>query len=96
MQKIPSVAQEKFAPGIIPNKQCLFIIGMAHIAEILRFLENERIDLAPLPEDLEKIEPCELFILKEDYGITIILPRSLAEDKEALRLTSLLGKVTGN
>jgi hypothetical protein len=34
-----------------------------------------------------------LEILKENYGVTVILPRSLAEDAEVMRLTKLLDKV---
>jgi hypothetical protein len=30
--------------------------------------------------------------LKENYGVTIILPQSLAADEEVMRLTKLLGK----
>jgi len=93
LQNIPSVVENEYGPGAIHNKQCLFIIGMAHIAEIIHFLEQERIELTPLPEDLDQVEPCELSLLKENYGITIILPRSLAEDEEALRLTKLLDLV---
>jgi hypothetical protein len=32
--------------------------------------------------------------LKENYGVTVILPHSLAEDEEVLRLTKLLGKIS--
>jgi hypothetical protein len=32
--------------------------------------------------------------LKENYGVTVILPHSLAEDEEVLRLTKLLGIIS--
>jgi hypothetical protein len=33
-------------------------------------------------------------LLRENYGVTVILPHSLAEDQEIMRLTKLLGKVS--
>ena len=93
LQKIPTVIGQEIQPGKIHFRKGLFIIGMAHIAEIIHFLEQERIELTPLPEDADLPVPRELSLLQEDYDITVILPRSLAENEEALRLTKLLDKI---
>jgi hypothetical protein len=94
LQKIPAVVEREFQGGSIQGKNAIFIIGMAHVAEIVQFLENESIALTPSREELVRSAPCELELLKENYGVTVILPHSLAEDKEILRLTKLIGKVS--
>lgn len=92
LQRIPAVVEREFQSGSIQGKNAIFIVGMAHIAEIIQFLENESIALTPSREELVRSAPCELALLKENYGVTVILPHSLAEDEEILRLTKLLGK----
>jgi hypothetical protein len=94
LQKIPAVVEREFQGGSIQSKNAIFIIGMAHIAEIIQFLEKESIALTPSREELLRSAPCELALLKENYGVTVILPHSLAEDEEVLRLTKLLGIIS--
>jgi hypothetical protein len=94
LQKIPAVVEREFQAGSIQSKNAIFIIGMAHIAEIIQFLEAESIVLTPAREELVRSAPCELELLRENYGVTVILPHSLAEDQEIMRLTKLLGKVS--
>jgi hypothetical protein len=94
LQTIPVVVEREFQAGSIQSKNAIFIIGMAHIAEIIQFLEAESIVLTPSREELVRSAPCELELLRENYGVTVILPHSLAEDEEVLRLTKLLGKVS--
>jgi hypothetical protein len=86
--------EREFQAGSIQSKNAIFIIGMAHIAEIIQFLEAESIVLTPAREELVRSAPCELELLRENYGVTVILPHSLAEDQEIMRLTKLLGKVS--
>lgn len=93
LQKIPAAVEREFQAGSIRSKNAIFIIGMAHIAEIIQFLEEESIVLTPAREELVRSAPCELALLKENYGVTVILPHSLAEDLELLRLTKLLDRV---
>jgi hypothetical protein len=92
LQKIPAVVEREFQSGNIQSKNVIFIIGMGHVAEIIKFIEEESIALIPAREELVRSAPCELALLKENYGVTIILPQSLAADEEVMRLTKLLGK----
>lgn len=94
LQKIPAVVEREFQAGSIRSKNAIFIIGMAHVAEIIQFLEEESIVLTPAREEMVRSAPCELALLKENYGITVILPHSLAEDQEVMRLTKLLDRVS--
>lgn len=94
LQKIPAVVEREFQAGSIRSRNAIFIVGMAHIAEIIQFLEEESIVLTPSRQELVRSAPCELALLRENYGVTVILPHSLAEDEEILRLTKLLGKVS--
>jgi hypothetical protein len=93
LQTIPVVVEREFQAGNIQDKNAIFIIGMAHIAEIIQFLEEESIVLTPAREEMVRSAPCELALLRENYSVTVILPHSLTGDKEILRLTKLLGKV---
>jgi hypothetical protein len=68
----------------------MFTIGMAHVDEIIRFLRDGKIDIkappfSPQHQDLQAI----LKLTEAGYGVTVILPRTLVEDREALRLANL-------
>jgi len=93
LQNIPAAIEREYAPGIIQGRKGLFIIGMGHIAEILRFLRQQRIELTPLPNDHDQPATSELSLLKENYGITVILPHTLAKNEKAMRITKLAGEV---
>lgn len=90
LQNIPEVIEKEFQQGTIAERKALFTIGMAHVDEIVRFLREGRIDIkAPQSaadrQDLQAI----LKLAEAGYGVTVILPRSLVEDQEALRLANL-------
>jgi len=72
-------------------RNALLTVGLAHVKEIIDFLENGRARIDPLPGGQEGFNGyyCDLDPLKNNYGITIILPRTLAENTELRRLTLL-------
>ena len=93
LQKIPSVIQAEYASGRIPNRNALFTIGLKHIGTIIHYLENDgtRVGLSPSDPGKEQARIPELDLLKEGFGIVIIIPRSLVHEDEVLRPTELAG-----
>jgi hypothetical protein len=91
LQKIPGVIDEEFQHSNIKNKRALFTIGISHIPQIIRYLNDNKIEiLKPLPafaEDAEYV--ADLNLLKEQFGITVIVPKKLADDDAVLKLCGL-------
>jgi hypothetical protein len=64
---------------------------MYHLHEIIRYLNENRIIIhAPLPASNEtKDYRSELNILKEHFGVSVILPKTLADDRKILEMNKL-------
>jgi hypothetical protein len=88
LRNIPTAVESAFERGSIRNKKAIFTIGLAHVPATLRFLEEDA-DLSSFLGDSDPQGPHPLIGLQQDFGVTIILPRTLAEDAEVLRLTRL-------
>lgn len=86
LQNIPFAVESAFQRGDIVNKHAIFTIGIAHIADILEFFQAKTGTIAG-KEDLLSSPAFDL--LEKGYGITVILPKSLADDDKVLRLTRL-------
>lgn len=74
LQNIPVAVESVFQRGDIENKHAIFTIGMAHIADILELLDSKTGKIAGNGDLLSS----PAFDLRE-YGVTVILPKSLAE-----------------
>lgn len=86
LQNIPLAIESIFRSGDIAKKHAIFTIGAAHITDILEFF-HEKTGETSGSEDLISVPT---FALQEKgYGITVILPKSLAEDNKAMRLSRL-------
>jgi hypothetical protein len=91
LQNIATVVDEEFRQGHIAQRKAIFTIGMAHVGEIIRFLENEKISIAPAKVAGYQPYADLLKLTEAGYGVTVILPRTLFDDQEALRLARLDG-----
>lgn len=91
LQNIPDAVEFELQMGNIDNRQAMFTVGMAHVDEIIRFLRAGRIDLAPPALTFASYQEHQamLRLIEEGYGVTVILPRSLIDNQEALRLANL-------
>jgi hypothetical protein len=91
LQNIPAVIEDEFHNGSIGNRTALFTIGLNHIKDIFRYIENDGISIVP-PSALN-IQPdilkTKLNLLKTGYGVTIIIPRTLANDRNLLKMTDI-------
>ena len=87
LQRIPGVIGQKVQEGRIARKKAILTIGMAHIDEMIRFLKEGKIEIdSPLSRAALQEE---LSLLRENYNVTVILPRSLAEDQKAMKIANL-------
>jgi hypothetical protein len=91
LQKIPGIVNQEFQQGRIHGKKALFTIGLNHIANIIRYLDEKKITIAPpLFTPVKYAEWCdELNLAKENFGICVIIPRTLADDHETLKKNHL-------
>lgn len=89
LQRIPSVIAEEMEAGNISGKKALFTIGLYHIRDIIGYLAKNEISVhAPLfgPADDYK---AGLNLATEGFGVTVIIPRTLLQDKNALAMTGM-------
>jgi hypothetical protein len=90
LQKIPEVIETEHREGRIQNKKAIFTIGISHIPDIIKYLKQNRIEI-----DSPAFSPYHDYqsgikLLEEKYGVTIIIPRTLADKNELLRITRLV------
>ena len=89
LQNIPGVIEDEFLRGTVGNRSALFTIGLNHIKDIFRYIENEEIYIEP-PSGIQSDSLISnLNLLQRGYGITIIIPRTLADDHNLLRMTNI-------
>lgn len=86
LQKIPGIVNEQFLGGHIDNKKALFTIGLSHISDIIKYLEEKNITVfSPLFTPVKHEDYIEgLNLLKEDFGISVIVPRTLIDAHETM------------
>ncbi len=91
LQKIPEIVNEEFEHGDIKNRKALFTVGLYHIHEIIRFLNEKRIKIqSPKPVSVTFQDyTSEVSLQKENFGVTIILPNILAKDQKILKINEL-------
>ncbi|MFA5515699.1 MAG: hypothetical protein WDA20_05370 [Desulfuromonadales bacterium] len=90
LQNIPVAIEQEFELGNITDRQAIFTIGMAHVDEIVRFLRHGRIEIkapggAAERPDVDSV----VHLLDAGYGVTVILPRTLKDDLEVMRMANL-------
>jgi hypothetical protein len=90
LQKIPGLIEAEFLHGTIRNRFAMFTIGLNHIQDIIRYLENNMIQIhaPPSGNNLENYN-AELDLLNKGYGVAIIIPRTLADNRRLLQKTNL-------
>lgn len=91
LQNIPSVIDLQMQSGLIHNRSAMFTIGLNHLQDIIRYLQDDAISIdAPAREGRDGTRyKAELNLHKNGYGVTVILPRTLADDRQLLQLTNL-------
>ncbi len=87
LQNIPDVIENEFLNGCIENRSALFTIGLNHIKDIFRYIQEDGIHITSPTGSVDSPDflRSSLNVLNEGYGITIIIPRTLANDRKLLR-----------
>jgi len=83
LQKIPEIINREYAERRIHNPKAIFTIGLAHIAPILKYLGDGGIRPAA-NQDFQ-----ELNLQRHNYRVSVLIPRSLAEDPILLKINGL-------
>ncbi len=91
LQKIPAVIEKEYHRGTIGNHSALFTIGLNHIEDIHTYIDSNHgyLNSASITEENNSGSRSRLNLLDSGYGITIILPRTLAADSDLLKMTRL-------
>jgi hypothetical protein len=91
LQNIPAAIEDKVYRGMSRNHSAIFTIGLNHIQDIIRYFEANRIRIeAPASEDKRFANyDAELNLIRQGYEVTIIIPRTLADDRKLLQMTNL-------
>jgi hypothetical protein len=79
LQKMPEVIEEEHRTGMIKNKKAIFTIGMSHIPAIVKYLKKKRIEIASPAFSAYDDYSSEVKLLKQNFGVTIIIPRTLVK-----------------
>ncbi len=91
LQKIPEIVDDEVQQGDIRSRKAIFTVGLYHVHEIIRFLNENKIAIhAPKPASTAlKAYSAELNLNKENFGVCVILPRALAENQKILEVNKL-------
>lgn len=91
LQKIPEAVQDEFSQGNIGDRKAFLTIGMNHIYNIIKYLSENRIAICSPPFASIQCEDytAELNLVKENFGVCIILPRTLVKDQQVLKINGL-------
>jgi hypothetical protein len=97
LQRIPDIINDEFRRGNIRDRRAFLTIGMSHIQGIIKYFDDNKITVRAPFSDSNHHEDyvAELNLLKENFGISVIIPRTLAHDQEILKLNKL-EKVVGS
>jgi hypothetical protein len=91
IQKIPEIVDLEFRQGSIKSRKAIFTIGLSHLHKIIQYLNEKRITVCPSPFTSDKAKDfiAEPDLLKANFGVCVILPKTLANDGKALELNRL-------
>ena len=86
LQKIPAVINAAYHQGEIVQPRAILTIGMAHLDEILKFLEMERMEILAPPVGNSGFQDYKetLELLAQGVGVTVIVPSALLLDGEGM------------
>ena len=91
LQKIPQIVDDEFRQGNIKNRKAIFTIGMFHLHNVITYLTEKRIKIrgSLSASDGNGGDTVELNLQKENFGASVIIPRTLASDQKILEINEL-------
>jgi hypothetical protein len=92
LQKIPEVVESQIRDGNISQRNAILTIGVSHLAQIIDSLrQNKFIVRSPAFSPFNDYIS-EINLVREGFNVTVILPRTIAEDRDILKLTKLVNE----
>jgi hypothetical protein len=91
LQRIPGIIHAEFQKGNIHARRAIFTMGLSHLSKIIQYLKENRIKIySPLlaPHRNEDYL-ADLNLRKENFGVSILIPRTLADDPKILKAGKL-------
>lgn len=91
LQSIPAAMEESYRQGYISAPKAMLTIGMAHLDEMLRFLEEGEIRIAAADTAGSALPSynAALELVEKGIGVTVIVPRAILENRDMLRMAKL-------
>jgi hypothetical protein len=91
LQKIPKIVNDQFQQGNIKSRKAIFTIGMSHIYKIITYLNENRIKIyaPPMASKGDENYIDELKLQKENFGVSVIIPKTLFEDRKIMEINEL-------
>jgi hypothetical protein len=91
LQNIPGIIDREFQQGSIRHKKAIFTIGIAHLRDIIKYIDAQEITIHPPPSAPggRADYHAELRLPKDKFGISVIIPRTLAKDQKLLEINRL-------
>jgi hypothetical protein len=91
LQRIPEIVNAEYHEGDIKSKRALLTIGMFHLYKIIKYLDESKIRIySPLANSNKNQDyVADLNLRRENFGVFIILPKTLAHDPKILEINKL-------
>jgi hypothetical protein len=91
LQKIPEIIEKESRQGNIKSEKAILTIGLSHLPKIIEYLNRKRITIYSPLSISRKSEDyiADLNLIKENFAVYIIIPRTLANDKKVLKINGL-------
>ena len=91
LQKIPEIVNSEYLQGNIKGRKAIFTIGLSHLYRIIQYMNEDGIRIyAPLSaSNGDKDYIAKLTLQKENFGVSVIIPRTLAADQTILKINGL-------
>ena len=91
LQRIPGIVDDEFQRGNIQARRAIFTIGLSHLSKIIQYVNEHKIRIYPPLGSPDKSDGyvAELNLQKERFGISIIIPKTLADDQKILTMNGL-------
>jgi hypothetical protein len=91
LQRIPEIINAEYHEGEIKSKRALLTIGMSHLYKIIKYLDESKIKIySPLANSKRNENyVADLNLLRENFGVFIIIPQTLAHDPKILEINKL-------
>lgn len=95
LQRIPEIVNTEYRQGNIKNRKAIFTIGLSHLYKIIQYMNEGGIRIyAPLSDSNGYKDYIDrLALQKENFGVSVIVPRTLADDQSILEINRLDGTV---